>query len=167
MSPRLNFCPTAPEPARHLAYAAPQSFGAVAPAIQGWLDLRASFRRRSGRRHRKLRRTRPRNVARLQLSFNIFGQQRRFGVLQLEILQNIAGLVDAGAILKDQNGKLLQRIVFWGRRRAVPRHFGNQFKRQSFLLQSYAHLPRAGTRRRAYELEHETSIDRRRCGAAD
>jgi len=34
-------------------------------------------------------------TSRLQPSINILGQQRRFGVLQFEILQNIAGLGDA------------------------------------------------------------------------
>jgi len=92
MSPKTEFLPdgdgSIPERARHLAYAESRR-----PIRAGLISAHPFEEGEDDRIANSV--AQDLETSRLQPSINILGQQRRFGVLQFEILQNIAGLGDA------------------------------------------------------------------------
>ena len=98
MSPKTEFLPdgdgSIPERPRHLAYAVLNLSALSRRPIRAGLISAHPFEEGEDDRIANSV-AQDLETSRLQLSINIFGQQRRFGVLQFEILQNIAGLGDA------------------------------------------------------------------------
>lgn len=90
----------------------------------------------------------------LDLALDVDGQERRLRVFQLEKLQDEAGVVDGRAVLEDEDGQLLERVVSWRGRCAVPRHFGHELERQGLLQKGDPHLAGIGTGCGADQLEH-------------
>lgn len=56
-----------------------------------------------------------------------------FGVRPFQIIQDKARIENAAAVLKQQHRSLGQWIVLSSFSALVPRHFGQQFKRQDFF----------------------------------
>lgn len=82
---------------------------------------------------------------RFQSLIYIFGQEGGVGMLGLEPVEDVVGFVKSGlAVVEDQDGEFLERVVIGCLGRVIPGDFGLELEGQVLLLQGDADFARVG-----------------------